>query len=60
MALFPPTDTATRPLTSNKQRTGNIEGPKRYPELGGFSSSQKVGGKSPFNQKPPGTTKGGG
>lgn len=52
--LFPPTDTATRPLTSNAQRQSNIVGPIRYPEMGGFTGPSKVSPKSPFKQTKPG------
>lgn len=55
--LFPPTDTSTRPLTSNVQRTSNIVGPLRYPEMGGFTGASKVkGGKTPFKQSKPGAS----
>ncbi len=52
--LLPPGEHGTRPLTSNKQRVSNIEGPLRYPELGGFAGPAKVGNKTPFKQVKPG------
>jgi hypothetical protein len=52
--LLPPGTEHTRPLTRDSQRDGNIYGPLRYPEIGGFTSSAKMGKKTPFKQVSPG------